>query len=81
MPTEKVSLTLDEELVERARSTVGSRSLSAYVNEALRRQLQRDRLISFLEEADRRYGPVAPEVMEGVRRAWPADAPKRKHSA
>lgn len=81
MSTEKVSLTLDETLVERARAAVGPRSLSGYVNEALRRQLQRDRLIAFLDDSDRRYGPVSANVMEEVRRSWPAEAPKRRRSA
>lgn len=81
MPSEKVSLTLEEALVEQARQAVGPRGLSAYVNEALRRQLQRDRLIAFLDETDRRYGTVPPEVMEEVRRSWPGDAPKRRRSA
>ena len=81
MTTEKVSLTLDEDLVERARTAVGTRSLSGYVSEALRRQLQRDRLVAFLEAADRRVGPVAAEVMEEVRRSWPERAARRKQSA
>ena len=81
MTTEKVSLTLDEDLVELARTAVGTQSLSGYVNEALRRQLQRDRLVAFLEAADRRVGPVAAEVMEEVRRSWPERAARRKQSA
>ena len=81
MTTEKVSLTLDEDLVERARAAVGTRSLSGYVNEALRRQLQRDRLVAFLEASDRRVGPVGAEVMEEVRRSWPERAARPKQSA
>ena len=81
MTTEKVSLTLDEDLVELARTAVGIKSLSGYVNEALRRQLQRDRLVAVLEAADRRVGPVAAEVMEEVRRSWPERAARRKQSA
>ncbi len=56
-------------------------SLSGYINEALRRQLQRDRLLAFLEAADRRVGPVTAEVMEEVRRSWPERAARRKQSA
>lgn len=78
MSTEKVSLTLDDELVEQARQHAGQRGLSGYVNQALRRQLQRDRLITFLEEADQAAGPVDESVMEEVRRAWPAAAPPRR---
>ena len=78
MSTEKVSLTLDDELVEQARRHAGQRGLSGYVNQALRRQLQRDRLITFLEEVDEAAGPVDESVMEEVRREWPAVAPPRR---
>jgi hypothetical protein len=72
MATEKVSLTLDEELVSEARGAVGARRLSGYVNEALRRQLQHDRLAGLLAELEREAGPIEPRVMAEVRRAWPA---------
>lgn len=78
MSTEKVSLTLDDELVEQARRHAGRRGLSGYVNQALRRQLQRDRLITFLEEADQAEGPLDEAMMEEVRREWPAAAPPRR---
>ena len=39
MTTEKVSLSLDQQLVEAARAKAGQRGLSGYVNDALRRQL------------------------------------------
>jgi Arc/MetJ family transcription regulator len=76
MPTEKVSLTLDEELLSEARDAVGSRGLSRYVNRALRHQLQHDRLGTLLEELEREHGPIDPQVMEEVRRRWPA--PEKK---
>jgi Arc/MetJ family transcription regulator len=78
MSTEKVSLTLDDVLVEQARQHAGQRGLSGFVNQALRRQLQRDRLITFLEEADEAAGPLEESVMEEVRRQWPAAAPPRR---
>jgi Arc/MetJ family transcription regulator len=72
MATEKVSLTLDEELVAEAREAVGSRGLSSYVNRALRHQLQHDRLAGLLAELEQEHGPVEPGAIEEVRRAWPA---------
>jgi Arc/MetJ family transcription regulator len=78
MTTEKVSLTLDEELVTAARDEAGRRGLSGYVNHALRRQLQHDRLTRLLREMDEEAGPVDPEVMEEVRRAWPAPSDERR---
>ena len=76
MATEKVSLTLEEELVAEAREVGGARGLSGYVNRALRHQLQRDRITGFLAELEQENGPIQPQVMEEVRRAWPARGPK-----
>jgi len=76
MATEKVSLTLEEELVAEAREVVGTRGLSSYVNLALRQQLQRDRIVGLLSELEREYGPIEGEVMEEVRREWPAPGEK-----
>lgn len=74
MPIAKVSLSLDHDLVAAARQRAGSRRLSGYVNEALRRRLQRDRLTELLTEMDAAQGPVDPAVLEEVRRAWPDPA-------
>lgn len=76
MSTEKVSLTLEENLVLEAREAVGVRGLSSYVNRALRHQLQHDRLAQFLREQAQERGPIEPQVLEEVRRAWPAPAEK-----
>lgn len=81
MPSEKVSLTLDEELVAEARGRVGVRGFSSYVNQALRQQLQHDRLRKLLDEMDEEFGPVDPQVLEEVRREWPdvdESPPKRR---
>ena len=71
MATEKVSLTLDESLLASARERAGGRGLSGYMNEALRRQLQRDRLHDLLEELELEHGVIGSETMDEVREAWP----------
>ena len=83
MATEKVSLSLDEELLAGAREVVGIRGLSGYVNRALRRQLQRDRVAALLAEFDSEFGPVDPQLEEEVRREWPApaEATEKRRSA
>lgn len=83
MATEKVSLTLDEELVTEAREKVGTRGLSSYVNRALRHQLQHDRIAGLLAELEQEHGPIEPRVMEEVRRAWPLpeERPAKRRSA
>lgn len=80
MAIAKVSLSLDPDVVAAARSRVGGRGLSGYVNEALRRRLQHDRLVELLGEMDRSEGPVDPAVLEEVRRAWPAPGRGRPRS-
>jgi post-segregation antitoxin (ccd killing protein) len=67
----KVSLSLDRDLVEQARTLAGSRGLSALVNEALRVQLQHERVRRLLDEMDDEYGPVPEHVTEEVCREWP----------
>lgn len=74
MPTEKVSLTLEQELLSQAREQAGERGLSSYMNRALRHQLQRDRLVQYLADFEREHGPFDPEMMEEVRKEWPAEA-------
>jgi len=76
MSTVKVSLSLDEAILAAARRSVGPRGLSHYVSEALRHQLQHDRLAGLLEKLERELGPVEPAVTEEVLKAWPA--PERK---
>jgi hypothetical protein len=77
MAIEKVSLSLDAELVGKARKIAGPRGLSALVNDALRIRLQHDRLRSFLAELDAEYGPVSPAAIEKARKVWP-DPPAKK---
>jgi hypothetical protein len=81
MASEKVSLSLDASLVKQAREVAGPRSLSAFVNDALRIKLQHVRMRRLLDEMDAEFGPVAEETAEEVRRQWPvADKrPRRAH--
>lgn len=71
MPTEKVSLTLDQRLLAEARESVGSRGLSSFINTALERALQRDRIAKHLNELQEKHGPLDPEMVEEVRNLWP----------
>jgi hypothetical protein len=70
MATEKVSLTLDREVVDAARARVGKRGLSSYVNAALRLKLGHDRMLTFLKEMDEEYGPVDEQTAAEVGREW-----------
>ena len=52
MTVEKVSLSLDADLVVGARRVAGRRGLSALVNDALRSKLQQQRLRALLADMD-----------------------------
>jgi Arc/MetJ family transcription regulator len=78
MSVEKVSLSLDREIVGKARQIAGRRGLSALVNDALRVRLHQERLRRLLDEMDREFGPVGPEEIENARKAWPDDVPPKK---
>lgn len=72
MTAEKVSVSLDSQVLAETRGRVGGRGLSAYVNAAVRRQLRRDALSDLLTELREANGPVPAKKMEEVRRLWPA---------
>jgi hypothetical protein len=69
-PKEKVSLSLDHELLSEVRRRVGKRELSSFLNEALEQRLQADAIHAYLGEADRRLGAVPTEVADGVDNAY-----------
>ncbi len=71
MALEKISLSLDAQILEKARQIAGRRGLSALVNDALRIRLQQERLRRLLAEMDDEFGPVPPEEIEDARKTWP----------
>ena len=71
MAVSKVSLSIEEDVLAEARERAGRRELSAYVNEALQRQLQHDRLGELLAEMTAELGPVPEKELARVRRQWP----------
>ncbi len=84
MAVSKVSLSIDEEVLAEARDRAGRRELSSYVTDALRHQLQHDRLGELLAAMDAASGPVPDDLMEEARRLWrgAVDVPKtRRRSA
>ena len=82
MAVSKVSLSIEEDVLAEARERAGRRELSAYVNEALQRQLQHDRLGELLAEMETESGPISPELLEEARELWQGPAePKYRRSA
>ncbi|MGV9303856.1 CopG family transcriptional regulator [Nonomuraea sp. NPDC003727] len=58
MATQKVTVTIPEELLEEIRADAAERGLSAYVAEALRFKRDRDRLLELVNWLEEEYGPV-----------------------
>jgi hypothetical protein len=57
MSTQKVSATLDDDIVDEIRKTVGPRGFSRFLSEAARDRLQRMRILALLDEMDAKQGP------------------------
>ena len=53
----KLSVTVEDELVEELRERSGSRGISAFVNEAVRHELQLARLGDLLADLENELGP------------------------
>ena len=70
MAVEKVSLSLDADLIAKARQVAGRRGLSALVNDALRIKLQHERLRALLVDMDAEYGPVPAAELARARAQW-----------
>jgi len=70
MAMKKVSVTLEADLVAEIKSQVGERGFSAYLNEALTRRRQRERLEQLERELTEEFGPIPEEVHRQVRKEW-----------
>lgn len=71
MRTQKVSLSLDAELVEEARRRSQGSSLSAYVSQGLKRQVLADRQSELLEDWEQEFGPIPKDAIEEMASLWP----------
>ena len=79
MPKEKVTLTLDTARLNELRDLVGSRSISAAVDDAVGAHVLRLRHLAavdvWLAELERTHGPIQPETLE-----WAAQLVERWES-
>ena len=65
---ERVTATLDEEILEKIRRVAGPRGVSSFLNVAARERLARLELRGLLDELDAKHGAVPRVVREEVRR-------------
>lgn len=66
MSTTKISTTLDEQRVAEAKARVGERGFSRYLDQALARQLQHDRLADLETDLTNQYGAIPAEALREV---------------
>ena len=66
----KVSVTLDADVVAAIKTEVGEGGFSAYLNDALVRHRQHQRLRRLLRALDEEFGPVPDDVQQQVAREW-----------
>ncbi|MFC4057847.1 CopG family transcriptional regulator [Planomonospora corallina] len=78
--TKKFSVTIPEHLAEIVQERIGKGSFSAYVSEALLRQVERDNLRELIEAAESQHGPVDRAEVEAKRSLLRADPGVRDES-
>jgi hypothetical protein len=68
----KISVTLESDVEVELRLVAGTRGVSAFVNEAVRQQLQAVRLRRLLDEMEAESGPIPQDVRREVDAlTWP----------
>ena len=76
MAATRITITIDEDVLNELKSRVGPGEVSGYVVEALRARLQRDPILELLDKLDEMYGPLTEEeIAEGER--WWTEANER----
>jgi hypothetical protein len=69
--TDKMSITVPSDLAEELRVRAGHGNVSAYVTQALIRQLEHDRLGDLVNDLEEIHGPVTDEELAAARAEWP----------
>ena len=67
---EKLSISIPRSLAGALGRYVGSRGVSRFAARALRHELERKRLLEYLDGLDAELGPVPESILEEARRAW-----------
>jgi hypothetical protein len=69
--TEKLSATVPKGLAAQIRERAGRGNVSAYVTQALLRQLEHDRLGDLVAELEQLHGPATDDEVAAARSEWP----------
>ncbi|GAA0287064.1 hypothetical protein ACKI1I_01640 [Streptomyces turgidiscabies] len=74
-PTSGISVTLSAGTLHAIRERVGKRGLSAYLEKAAQRQIERDNLDELIADFDKVHGPADPEAVAAKRARLTKSAP------
>jgi Arc/MetJ-type ribon-helix-helix transcriptional regulator len=69
VPTKRISVTLERELLDEIKQLAGKKTLSAVVNEALRAEARRLGWLAYFEEREREK-PISPKGRAAGERLW-----------
>ena len=72
-PTSGISVTLTTGTLQAIRERVGKRGVSAYLEKAAQRQIERDNLDELIADFDRVNGPADPQAVAAKRARLTAD--------
>jgi hypothetical protein len=76
MAATRITITIDEDVLDELKSRVGPGQVSSYVVEALRARLRKDPILELLDKLDEMYGPLTDEqIAEGEQ--WLKEANER----
>lgn len=70
MATSRITITIDEEVLDELKSRVAPGEVSSYVVNALRARLQRDPIMDLLAKLDEMYGPLTDDEIAQGEREW-----------
>ena len=66
MAATRITITVDEDVLEELKSRVGPGEVSSYVVDTLRARLRKDPILELLDKLDELYGPLTDEqIAEG----------------
>jgi hypothetical protein len=74
-PSSGISVTLTAGTLQAIRERVGRRGVSAYLEQAAHRQIERDNLDELIAEFDKEHGPADPEAVAAKRAKLTGQAP------
>ena len=63
MGRQKLSITVESEVAKALEAKVATRTLSQFVNRAIRHELERERLREWLHELEQELGPPDPTLL------------------